>query len=366
MKTPLILFAVLLIIIGGVWVLAGENKTISSNEPIKIGALLSLSGDLAAWGENSKKGIELAVEDFRLKYPGVSVEVAYEDTRGDPKVAVTGFQRLLEVNKVDGFIGPLMMAEVNSVVPLIQKEKIPVVSPAFSPLETRPDLKNPLMVWMDPTIEVERLAGYMYGKGLREVAIIGSSDPWEKEGYDAFIKEFERLGGTITAKETVDPSATDIRTEIFKLSNTKHEAVFVCTYYQFVNSLKALSTYKYSGEKYSVEVDAYLAGETKGYSSGVQFIAPDFYTSDFVERFNKRFGENPSIPAGQAYDNAMIILSLFEKYKTRERVIQAMHDFKEWDGVSGKIEITPENRTILPTALFGLNNGDISRLQDLK
>lgn len=358
--------AIVIIILGGlVW----KNKapvTQYDNKTIKIGALLSLSGVLADWGENSKKGIELAVEDFKKDNPDTQVEVTYEDTRGDPKVAVSGFQRLLEINKVDGFIGPLMMGEVNSVIPLIQKNKIPVVTPAFAPLDTRPDLKNPLMAWMDPAVEVQRLAKYMLGKGLIKVAIIGSNDPWEKEGYDAFIKEFEKLGGTITAKETVETTATDVRTEISKIVSAKPEAIFVCTYYQFVNSLKALSTYKYPGERYSVEIDTYLAGETKGYSNGLQFIAPDFYTSDFVKRFNERFGQKPSIPAGQAYDNAAIILSMFEKYKTREGVIQAMHDFKEWDGVSGKIEITPENRTILPTALFELKDGEISRLQDLK
>jgi hypothetical protein len=72
----------------------------------------------------------------------------------------------------------------------------------------------------------------------------------------------------------------------------------------------------------------------------------------------------PGIPVGQSYD-AMKILSLLLKEKRNDTLI-AMKDFKKYNGVSGELTITEDGRTNLPTALFQVNNGKISRIKELR
>ena len=354
-----------MVVVGGIiWVSGSKKSAPVSGEPIKIGALLILSGDFAAWGENAKKGIDLALEDFRKDHPENNIQIIYEDTKGDAKLALSGFKKLTEVDHVDAIIGPLFSTEVAALAPIV-KDSIPVVTPSYAPLQNRPNPWNPLMVWMDPRIEARHFAQYIFDSGVRHGAIIGTLDTWEKEGYDAFVEEFEKLGGTFTDKEIVQPETSDVKLEITKIVKSKPEAVFVATYYQFVNSLKSLKDLGYPGKLYGAEVDSYLADQTKNLSDGLQFIAPDFYTSDFVTEFNNRFNEKPGIPAGQAYDAANILFSFVTKYKNTTDILQVMSDFKKYNGVSGQIEVTPEQRIVFPTAIFELRNGDIVRLQSI-
>ena len=62
--------------------------------PLKIGAILTLSGNFAAAGDDSRRGIEaaLAIEDNSDQ-----LQVQYEDSRNEPSVAVSEFQKLVSV-----------------------------------------------------------------------------------------------------------------------------------------------------------------------------------------------------------------------------------------------------------------------------
>ena len=358
----LIWIVIILIIIWGVWFRGEKPAPIASGEPIKIGALLTLTGDGQAWGENAKKGIELAVEEFKTKN-GRSIEVIFEDTHSEAKTAITAYRKLVDLDKVSVIIGPLMQSEASALAPIIATDKIPVVSPAYAPLVNRPDPQNPLFVWMNPQLEAEQMAKYVYSIGNRKVGVIGTKDNWENEISEAFAAKFQELGGQIVGKEIVQPDMTDNRLAVTKILASKPDSVFLGTYYQFVNSIKALSDFNYKGNIFSIEVDQYLADQTKNESGGLQFIAPDFYTSDFVDRFVLKYGIKPGIPTGQAYDATNIVLDLISVKQGATEILSKMKELTEYNGVSGRIIFTPDNKTILPTAIFEVNDGNIFRIQ---
>jgi branched-chain amino acid transport system substrate-binding protein len=341
----------------------GNNKSTST---IKIGALLSLSGGASAWGENAKNGISLAVDEINNEggINGKRVEVVYEDTASDPKTAVSAFQKVTSLDNVEAIIGPLNQTEVASVISIIDKTNIPTIVPGFLPLRDRKNINNPLFVWTDAETEAGRLAQYVYDQGVRKVAIIGTLDAWEETVTDSFAVKFTSLGGTVTDLEKVQPTANDMKLSVAKILANKPEAIYLGTYYQFVNSLKEISNQGYKGKLLSIEVDDYLAGETSTWSNDLQFIAPDYYSSNFVDIYKNKFGMAPGIPVGQSYD-AMKILSLLLKEKRNDTLI-AMKDFKKYNGVSGELTITEDGRTNLPTALFQVNNGKISRIKELR
>jgi len=218
------------------------------------------------------------------------------------------------------------------------------------------------MIWMDATLEAERMADYVFNQGIRRVGVLGTLDNWEHEVSDAFATKFEALGGTIVAKEIVQTDATDVKTSVAKLIDKKPEALFLGTYYQFIHATKTIKELKYEGKLFSIEVDSYLAGETKEFSDGIQFIAPSFYADTFITKFEERYGQKPGIPAGQAYDATMILLQLLKETKNKEEIIKKMEELQEYTGVSGRIEITSDHRTLLPTAIFEVQKGEIVKL----
>ena len=311
---------VLAVIIVGGFALSKQKES----EAIKIGVLAILSGDGAAWGESAKKGFDLAVEEYNnqaVQSGDRRIDLVYENTNGETKLAVTGYEKLVKIDKVFAVLGPLFQTEVAAIAPLVEKDALPVITPSYAPIQNRQNPRNPLMVWMDPTIEANRMAQYVFSQGVRRIAVLGTKDSWENEVSEAFASAFTEIGGSIIAKEIVQADVNDVKLSITKLISGRPEAVFLGTYYQFINGLKTLKDFQYKGKIYGIEVDCYLAGETKPRSDGLEFIAPDFYTSEFMEKFQNRYGEKPGIPAGQAYDAANILFSLTRKEKTADAII---------------------------------------------
>lgn len=340
-----------------------DKRSQSPAEKIKIGVLAILSGDGAAWGESAKKGIDLALEEWKIAHPEREIEFIFENTAGEAKQAVTAYQKLVTVDKVDAIIGPLWQIEIAAVAPLIEKNSVPVVSPSYAPVSSRPNPRNPLLVWMDATAEAQRMADYVYGEGVRKVAAIGTEDSWEAEVTNAFAERFRNLGGVVSYQDLVQADASDVKSTITRALASKPDAVYIGTYYQFINSVKALRDLKFNGKRYGIEVDSYLAGETKGISDGLEFIAPEFYSSQFIDKFESKYKAKPGIPAGQAYDATMLLLSFMEKDASDQPILEQMKDITAYDGVSGAIQFTADNRTFLPTAIFVLKNGEIERIK---
>lgn len=356
----------IIIILAGVWYYQAQVSVPASGEVIKVGALLSLTGDASAWGENAQKAIQLAVEEKNASggIDGKVVEMIYEDTGGEPKKAVSAYQKLVSVDKVEAILGPLNQTEVISVIQNFSKDNMPVIVPGYVPLTNRQNLKNPLTVWMDARMEAELMANYVFNQGVKTVAVIGSLDSWESDVSDAFYKEFLRIGGKVVAKEIVQPDSTDMKLPITRAISSNPQAVFLGTYYQFVNSSKVLNDLQYKGKLYGIEVDDYLASQTKGWSTGLQFIAPDFYTNKFVKDFETKFKVKPGLPAGQSFDAANVLFSLLSGKNNRGEVIQAINEFKKYDGVSGQLEILADGRSTLPTAIFQIDeNGLINKIK---
>jgi len=78
---------------------AGQAKT------IKIGALLTLSGNMALSGKNFRDAIEFAVEHINEQggiksLGGAKIEMVYGDSQAKPSVAVSETERLIEKEDV--------------------------------------------------------------------------------------------------------------------------------------------------------------------------------------------------------------------------------------------------------------------------
>jgi branched-chain amino acid transport system substrate-binding protein len=361
MKKIIILLLVVVLLV----VLFYSKQKTNPNRNIRIGALLSLTGGASAWGENAKKGIELAVEEINNSggVDGRKFEIVYEDTASDPKIAVSAFQKINQVDRIDFILGPLNQTEIASVISLIDQNNIPAVIPGYLPLEQRKNINNPIFFWTDAQFEAGEIAKYVYNQGLRNVAVIGTLDSWENTVTIGFVSKFKELGGSITDIEQVQPDSSDMKLPITKILAKKPEAVFLGTYYQFVNSTKELSNQQYKGRLYSIEVDDYLATETYKWSNDLHFISPNYYSESFINRFKNRYGVVPGVPTGQAYDSVWVLFNVIGKNK--QDTLDNIKNFKSYDGVSGKFSIDAYGRGSLPLAIFKINNGKIEKVEDL-
>src|SRR3990172_4535335 len=86
---------------------SGGGTTSNDEPPIKIGMIASLSGEQQPWGEDSRNGAELAVEEFNAAggVNGRKVELIVGDTASKPESGKSATEKLVGVNKVLAVIG---------------------------------------------------------------------------------------------------------------------------------------------------------------------------------------------------------------------------------------------------------------------
>ena len=114
----------------------GGERGDKAQETVKIGVLASLTGALEAYGNQTKKGFELGIDyatDGTSEIDGKKIEIIYEDTETDPKVARQKALKLLEEDKVDFLVGSSSSGDTLAVTPLAEEyETVMVVEPAVA------------------------------------------------------------------------------------------------------------------------------------------------------------------------------------------------------------------------------------------
>jgi ABC-type branched-subunit amino acid transport system substrate-binding protein len=112
-KTFKIILGIIVIVIIGLTV-SGIFTTKHDN--LAVGAVLSLSGPAQYFGEETKKGMDLANEDK-------AVNLIYEDSRSDATAAISAYNKLKAQDNIKAVI--LSLSNVaNAVVPLAEKDQM--------------------------------------------------------------------------------------------------------------------------------------------------------------------------------------------------------------------------------------------------
>src|SRR5579872_1559548 len=111
-----------------------------AEEPLKVGFLTVLTGPLAAGGKQQEEGAALFLKERNGMIAGRKIELITQDTAGQPALAKTKLQELVERNKVAVSIGPLATNEALAMDGYVRETKVPLItttSAATVDLKTR-------------------------------------------------------------------------------------------------------------------------------------------------------------------------------------------------------------------------------------
>src|SRR6185312_7353756 len=99
-----------------------------SSESLKVGFLTVLTGPLAAGGKQQEEGAALFLKERNGMIAGRKVELITQDTAGQPALAKTKLQELVERSKVQVSIGPLATNEALAMDSYVQQSKVPLIT----------------------------------------------------------------------------------------------------------------------------------------------------------------------------------------------------------------------------------------------
>lgn len=173
-------------------------------EPVKIGALFSLTGPFAVAGTSELEGAKAAVDAINANggILGRPIELLIEDTGSDPQQAATAAAKLFKEGVVT-IIGPEAGPVSLPIVPVAREANIPFISASggFLPLVTAlEDLRNTFVCSPHTNKALASFFPYWLDKGFDTVALVGSKDP----SFDSVVAFMEAKGKEVGIKIVVE------------------------------------------------------------------------------------------------------------------------------------------------------------------
>lgn len=190
---------------------APATSAASSTEPIKIGAILDVTGENAITVPGIKASIEYRLDQINSQVAGRKIQLVIEDGATDPVVTLDKVKKLTQFDKVDVIFGPLWgpstIAVANYLIPL----KIPEI--AF--MNQSPSiLKNASENFFLPFGTTEGpgypLGLYAYDKlGFRNAVVANEDFINGQEFVGGAVKGFQSKGGNTIQTLAMKPGTLD-------------------------------------------------------------------------------------------------------------------------------------------------------------
>ena len=84
-----------------------------------IGLLVPLTGGAASYGQNARRGANLAIQEFAKAHPSIHVELKVEDSRGESATGAKAAAKLVDLDKVVAIVGCVTSGVTLAAAPVI-------------------------------------------------------------------------------------------------------------------------------------------------------------------------------------------------------------------------------------------------------
>ncbi|MDH4265930.1 MAG: branched-chain amino acid ABC transporter substrate-binding protein [Deltaproteobacteria bacterium] len=337
---------------------------IKKGGPIHIACWMVVAGENASLGVDTKRGVEIAIEDKGGKILGHPVKLTVQDTGCNAEGGQTAATRLAADPTIVAAVGSNCSSEAKPGAPILWKAGIATVSPS----NTAPYLTDPkrgaeydgyLRTAHNDKVQGAVAAEFAIKKlKIKKAATIHDGSVYAEQLQAVFVETFKKLGGTIVSQEAVAPTDTDMRPVLTKIATGKPEFIYYPIFIgagghitRQVKEVKGLEKVSLMGADGIFSPDFYkAAGET---AVGMYHSSPDFSAfaggyKDFLAKHQKKYGEKPLAPFhAHGYDAAMMIFAAIEKvgkkgpggtlYIGRKKLRDALYATKNLKGLTGNL-----------------------------
>lgn len=190
-----------------------------SRRPVRIGALVPLTGDLAAYGQAARNGILLAVEEINQAggVLGRTLQPVFADTQTAAQVGVDAANRLVTVDGVIGIVGAFSSGVTVPVATSVASVYgVVMISPASTAptLTTLVDNDFLFRTVASDALQGQVLARAARARGYRSVSVLYVNNDYGQGLAEAFEKAFSALGGRVWRMAAYEPGNASYRSDL--------------------------------------------------------------------------------------------------------------------------------------------------------
>jgi branched-chain amino acid transport system substrate-binding protein len=343
-------------------------------EPLKIGALFSVTGPPSFLGEPERNTAQMVVDEINKSggIKGRKLELVIYDTAGDATKAVQLANKLIKDDNVVAIIGPSTTGETMAVIPVVEKEKVPLISCAAGSKITDPVKPYVFKTAQNDGLAVAKIFENLQKNKINKVAILTVSDGFGASGREQLKNHAASYGMTLVVDDTYGPKDTDMTAQLTKIRGSEAQAI-ICwgtnpgpaviakNVKQLGIKLPLYMSHGVSSKKF-IE----LAGDASEgiiLPSGKVIVADQLPASDpqktalvgYVQSYQKQYGVEGDHFGGHAWDAVNLLKRAIEAgATTREAIREQLEKSANFAGIGGVFNFSAQDHAGLTKDAFVL------------
>ena len=344
-----------------------------AQEPIRIGAFLSVTGPAAFLGAPEQKTLEMVVERINAEggVLGRKLQLFAYDDGGDAEKARTFAKRLLEQDRVDVIVGGSTTGTTMAVVPLVEAAQTPFVSLAGAVVIVEPTKK-----WVFKTPHTDRMACEkifidLQARKLSKVALISGSGGFDKSMRGECLKVAPKYGVEVVADETYGAADTDMTAQLTKIRASGAQAVLNAgfgqgpaivtrNYRQVGLTLPLYQSHGVASKEYIKLSGAAAEGVRL---PAAALLVPELLADNDPQKpvvtaykrdYEARFKSDVSTFGGHAYDGLMLVVGAIKRAGSTDKakLRDALESTQGYVGTGGVVNMSPSDHMGLSLGAF--------------
>lgn len=337
--------------------------------PLRLGALISLTGPLESMGAEAKKGLELAVAEIN-KSKLLSIEVSIEDDKSDPIVAAAAAKIMVDRRKSQMphvVVGSITSTNTIAAAPILSTARIPLLTPSSTNVNVTSISEFVSRICFLDSFQGLAMARFAAIKKNWKTAavIVDNSSDYSMGLAQAFRSEFAKQKAKVVLEASYIQGTTDFAGIIKRLKERNPEVVFVPGYFQEVALLlkqahqAGIQSRFMGGDGWSSSKFFEIAGEAAIGHYHADHFSPDDSDQkvrEFNQAFTAKYKSPPSAIAALWYDAVYVIADAHNRAATtaeaRDPLMRAINGTSNFLGVTGRISLDERRNASKPISIL--------------
>lgn len=358
-----------------------EAKAPEEPTSVKLGVVIPLTGDGAAYGLPVQRALQLATDEINAQggIAGKQLEVYYEDGKCEGKEATGAISKLISIDKVSFVFGGACSSETLAMAPVAEAAKVIVMSPSAtnSDLTTAGD-------YIFRTAPSDAMAGKiaaLYAVNemkAKKAAIISEQKDYSQGLRNVFKLFFTQNGGEIVADEVYASVDTDFRAQITKVKAAKPDVLYILPQTPAPGILMAKQLQQAGIKTPLLTAEVMLgrdvvkqnAKDLEGLVGIEQYFNPAApKTAAFIAAYKQKYNEELPFPSYQAnvYSQAYLLKEAIETVGLSTDAVKTFfYGVKNWEHALGSLSFDVSGDPLTDYAIQRVKDGSLEQVQIFK
>lgn len=341
----------------------GASAQSQPAEPLRVGAILALSGPAAVFGVPAERALRVLFDSLGPRgIDGHPVVLTVYDSEGNTTKAVQLFRRLAENENVHLILGPSTSGESLAVVPLANQMELPNITFGGAEAITRPT--TPWVFATSPTdrMVVENLLTEFKEKNLTRLGLIYSLDAFGQSGGTIAKELAAQYGISVVTEETFGPQDTNMSPQLLRVRNSRPQALLVWSgnpgpsivmrnAVELGLDMPMYASYASGSRSFLQQTGPAAEG---AFVPSYRIVAPETLSdrdamkqplSAFAKQYRERWNSEPDQTSGHAYDVLLMLNGALPKLQgplTRKSLRDALETVR-FNGANGPRQLSAQD-----------------------